>query len=436
MGKIRDLVIATATAGNIRGETVASIEKFRKERSDKYNFDWFLLIGDTLAPRYYSVLAYSFLKKYKAPYLLIVDSDMVFQPGDVDKIVDALEQGYPVVGGLYACSDGKSFASNVGTNFAIDGSLVEARYLANGFKGIRRDLLEKMVKELEFPLLQEGGWSECYPFFECGARNSLFISEDWDFCEKVRAIGEKAYLHTGVLLGHAKNRIIWAIESVKATTYEVSAEKLPIWNDLAEYTGRELKDVINDGVTAFGKLQELWKEKGDKTDDDYYRNNEILPYDLAQFNTRWDYAARLHLLEEIRNSKVLDIGCGIGTAILDLAKRNNEVVGYDICKANIDFAKFRAFKNGYFSIPFTTEMPKNLRKFNVLVALDVLEHIRDLESFLKDIGAKVKSGTKFYHFDAFEDKINLAHFDHSEHINEWLENAGFEILTKELCIKR
>lgn len=211
-----DLVIFTPTGSGVAGSTCQCMERLRlASPSMNLDYAWDFVIGDSLAPRFYSVIAYRFLKNYKAPYLLILDSDIVFQPRDVEKMLAALRSGKHVVGGLYPVADGSTFASYISDQYMVTGDLVEAVYLANGFKGISRAILQRLVKKLKLPLLQKGSWCECYPFFECRAANSLFVSEDWDFCDKVRAVGEKVYAHTGIQLGHVKSHIVWAQDVIK-----------------------------------------------------------------------------------------------------------------------------------------------------------------------------------------------------------------------------
>jgi hypothetical protein len=118
-----------------------------------------------------------------------------------------------LVGGCYVVKDGSQLASwGVGGQQPLDGRVIPIDYLATGFMGISHRLLERMVKELELPLLHKHIWARCYPFFESGRRKSttgddIYISEDWDFCDKARQIGVQPYLHTGIWLGHQGQKI-------------------------------------------------------------------------------------------------------------------------------------------------------------------------------------------------------------------------------------
>lgn len=79
--------------------------------------------------------------------------------------------------------------------------------------GITKRLLARMVKELQLPLLHANeGEMRSYPFFEdrwiriatpdASGTTHIWLSEDWDFCEKARQIGVRSYIDTSVVLGH------------------------------------------------------------------------------------------------------------------------------------------------------------------------------------------------------------------------------------------
>jgi len=131
------------------------------------------------------------------------------------------------------------------------------------------------------------------------------------------------------------------------------------------------------------------------------------------------------LVKEIKPERILDFGCGVGVSTCLLSELGNEVIGYDINKKAVDFANFRARKHNY-KAQFTAEMPE-LGQFDLVLAIDVLEHIEDLRSLILKLGKSMKSGARLYHYGTFEDG-SPDHFNHSANINEWLEEAGFEII--------
>lgn len=178
-------------------------------------------------------------------------------------------------------------------------------------------------------------------------------------------------------------------------------------------------------------LGDQWR-RGDTKD--FYKNNPTYLFDELDFNGNPNWMSKIYPVLKIQNESHLDIGCGIGTLCLLRAMQGYESTGYDTNEATINFAKFRARKYGL-KVNFTTEYP-DLSKYDLITAIDTLEHIEDLRNFLLRIGDLVKMDTMFYHIDTFGyQDINPMHFDHSAHISKWLEEAGFQVVTREWAIR-
>ncbi len=91
-------------------------------------------------------------------------------------------------------------------------------------------------------------------------------------------------------------------------------------------------------------------------------------------------------IDNIKSSdSVLDIGCGNGAVAYDLVKKAKLVLGIDINKKNIKFAKkYYKRKNLNFIIGDATKFQFK-RKFDVIILSNVLEHIKNRVVFLKRI---------------------------------------------------
>jgi SAM-dependent methyltransferase len=90
-------------------------------------------------------------------------------------------------------------------------------------------------------------------------------------------------------------------------------------------------------------------------------------------------------IENIREgNEVLDIGCGNGALTFDISKKAKFVLGIDLDKANIEIAKrkYNAYNIEY-KVGDTTEDLVG-QKFDVVILSNVLEHIKDRISFLKN----------------------------------------------------
>ena len=91
--------------------------------------------------------------------------------------------------------------------------------------------------------------------------------------------------------------------------------------------------------------------------------------------------------KNLNNIKVLDIGCGGGLVSEGLSKIGGTVTGIDFVKENINVAKMHAQKNNlkinYFVKDFEKE--KITSKYDVIIILEVLEHLINWEEFIKKI---------------------------------------------------
>jgi len=86
-----------------------------------------------------------------------------------------------------------------------------------------------------------------------------------------------------------------------------------------------------------------------------------------------------------RGKTVLDLGCGDGYGSYLLSGKAKKVIGIDSDKKTIKLANQRyKSKNLGFIVGDVLKIPK-LTKFDIIIALQLIEHIADTESFLKQI---------------------------------------------------
>ena len=96
--------------------------------------------------------------------------------------------------------------------------------------------------------------------------------------------------------------------------------------------------------------------------------------------------------KNLSNTQVLDIGCGGGIVSEGLSKIGATVTGIDFVKENINVAKMHAKKKNlkinYFVKDFEKE--KITYKYDVIIILEVLEHLNNWEKFIKKIKLSLK----------------------------------------------
>ena len=446
MSPKNDLLLAIVSHRVVSAPTVSSLWVLNKLPPPFPRVELGMFIGDALISRGRSQACSKFLLETDTPYMLFIDDDIVFNPQDIQKIYNHLCNGYDVIGGIYPVKGASQLSSyGWGGHLQIDGKVAEIEYLATGFMGISRRILTKLKDELNLPILNPNDWSKCYPFFECGRwtkrtqENSdpIYISEDWEFCEKVRQVGGKIYADTAVQVGHMREQIFHPKDVLEVQGKTIMEQKvygamrkqqdliLSVDTDLSEFLHLPVKKVQEEMCNAQKTLAEQWnKHKGAVRQ--FYTDNTAYLYDLAAFNRHpIYYQQRVAGLLNIAGLKILDIGCGVGTAVFMLHDQGNTVVGWDINKQAIEFCKYKK-KKYKLGGTFTTQQP-DFSQFDLIIAIDTLEHIQNLHNFLLILGKKMKRGARFYHSDYFpKDETWPMHFEeHAQHLSQWLQEAGF-----------
>ena len=82
--------------------------------------------------------------------------------------------------------------------------------------------------------------------------------------------------------------------------------------------------------------------------------------------------------------KILDIGCGGGLLSEPMSRMGAEVTGIDASEKNIKIAKLHAKKNDL-KITYLCKSPedmKNDEKFDVILNMEIIEHVKDVNFFL------------------------------------------------------
>jgi len=160
-------------------------------------------------------------------------------------------------------------------------------------------------------------------------------------------------------------------------------------------------------------------------------------------DSHWWFVGRRAILEEflrqitqnpnskIQNPKILDVGCGTG-ANLEMLANFGAAEGVDVSDDALEFCKIKglkAHKGLAESLPFAES------SFDVVTALDVVEHLDDDVAGLKEMHRVLKSGGKTLIFvPAFmwlwgvQDDVSNHRIRYTKRqIIERLQSAGFEI---------
>ena len=169
--------------------------------------------NDALLCRARSKAATHFLMETGADVHVSIDSDIVFDPASVLQIATQAHE-YGIVAGLYVtraggklCRPTSIFETDVPIEFGTDPTPVPIKWAATGFIATARRVFERLAQDL--PLCHRAEAWKFYPFYQPfwiesdrDPEDTLYLSEDYAFCERARRAGFQTYLNPAVRLLH------------------------------------------------------------------------------------------------------------------------------------------------------------------------------------------------------------------------------------------
>ena len=184
-----------------------------------------LLGQDALITRSRNTLLAQFMAT-TATHVLFIDADIGFEPSQVFRL---LQVDREIVGALYplrahnwteaakerlACGEpiataGLEYVGEPVENVDVDG-FVRGMFAGTGFLLVSRAALDRMIAA--YPetrcrhghVLGSGTAAEIYALFDCfiDPTTRLYLSEDYGFCSRWRALGGEIWLDTKAMLSH------------------------------------------------------------------------------------------------------------------------------------------------------------------------------------------------------------------------------------------
>jgi len=94
----------------------------------------------------------------------------------------------------------------------------------------------------------------------------------------------------------------------------------------------------------------------------------------------------------LKKLKILDIGCGGGLLSEPMSRLGADVTGIDASEKNIQVAKLHAKKNKL-NIRYFSTSPEKFKtdiKFDVILNMEIIEHVEDVDYFLKSSASLLK----------------------------------------------
>ena len=97
-------------------------------------------------------------------------------------------------------------------------------------------------------------------------------------------------------------------------------------------------------------------------------------------------------IKPLSGVNILDIGCGGGLLSEPMSKLGANVTGIDASNKNIQIAKLHSEKNGL-KINYLCSSPEKLKgkkKFDVILNMEIVEHVEDIDFFLRSCSKLLK----------------------------------------------
>ena len=145
-------------------------------------------------------------------------------------------------------------------------------------------------------------------------------------------------------------------------------------------------------IAKFSKLSEQWWDPRGKMAPLHKINPLRLSY-IRDAACR-KFERNIKSLNCLSGLRMLDIGCGAGLLCEPFTRLGAQVIGVDASASNIAAAKLHAEK-GHLSIDYrcTTVEEMDVReRFDIVLAMEVVEHVSDVGLFLNRCAAMLKPG--------------------------------------------
>jgi 2-polyprenyl-3-methyl-5-hydroxy-6-metoxy-1,4-benzoquinol methylase len=373
-----------------------------------------------------------------ADYTLMIDDDMVFNVLGTQGATDAygfveklIAHDKDICGVLYYQKEGMcapvlmNQSTERGYRFLRDEEVEHRLQKVDVAGGGCLLIKTKVFEHLSYPYFG--------PEYEWGT--------DVQLCRKAAEKGYETWADTSIELGHqrveqtvvtTRNRHQFQVEDQIPGEYKTqfitSAVYTDVIADACEWTGYHDLEEMSAYAQTFHGHWPTHKGAGG-TDPEWYR---LFPkervcrqiwYNLSS-DKRKMTEFLLNSVDHTSPKEILDFGCGIGIPSFYFAMKGHHVLAVDIAKTGtLEFLKWRAKKH---HVPLSFYESRGGvpafgdRTFDIVVAMDVLEHLPDGEwqIALGEIARRIKPGGVLFANNAVLDDPH-----HAEHY--WADRAGF-----------
>jgi len=149
-------------------------------------------------------------------------------------------------------------------------------------------------------------------------------------------------------------------------------------------------------VEKFSKLAKDWWNPNGKFKPLHLFNPARIKFIKEKLISHFNLDSKVR--EPLKKINILDIGCGGGLLCEPLTRLGANITGIDASKNNIEVAKLHA-KEMDLNIDYIHCSPENLKfknKFDVILNMEVVEHVLSVDLFIKNCSALIeKNGIMF-----------------------------------------
>ncbi len=142
-------------------------------------------------------------------------------------------------------------------------------------------------------------------------------------------------------------------------------------------------------IEKFSKIAEEWWNPRGKFKPLHKFNPIRISYIKNNIISSFKLKTKTKPLDKVR---ILDIGCGGGLLSEPMSRLGAEVVGIDASDKNIKIAKLHAKKSSL-NIKYICTTPENLDsniEFDVILNMEIIEHVENIDFFLKSCAKHLK----------------------------------------------
>ena len=142
-------------------------------------------------------------------------------------------------------------------------------------------------------------------------------------------------------------------------------------------------------IEKFSKIATEWWDPNGKFKPLHKFNPIRIKYIKENIIQNFKLKAKKRPLQKIN---ILDIGCGGGLLSEPMTRLGASVTGIDASDKNINIAKLHAKKNKL-SIKYLCSSPEKLKikkKFDVILNMEIIEHVEDIQFFLNSCSKLLK----------------------------------------------